>query len=155
MNVVDQKTRSKIMSAVRSKGNKSTEMAMMKLLRNNRLKGWRRHLPIHGKPDFSWQRLKIALFVDGCFWYGCPRCYRAPTSNTDYWEAKVKRNRSRDRKVSKLLRNEGWSVIRVWECRIHEAHTLKRIARIINRKADTVFQGREIKNFSLADSKNQ
>ena len=143
MDVVDQKTRSKIMSAVRSKGNKSTEMAMIKLLRKNHLKGWRRHLHIHGKPDFSWSKLKIALFVDGCFWHGCPRCYRAPTSNTDYWENKIKRNRSRDRKVSKLLRNEGWSVIRVWECRVRKVRTLKRITRMISMKTDTLIQDRK------------
>ena len=138
MDIVDRKTRSKIMSAVRSKGNQSTEMAMMKILRENRLKGWRRHLPIHGKPDFSWPQLKIALFVDGCFWHGCPRCYRAPTSNTDYWESKIKRNRSRDRKVSNLLRNSGWAVIRVWECRINESRTLKRITRMIEKKEEAI-----------------
>jgi DNA mismatch endonuclease (patch repair protein) len=60
------------------------------------------------------------VFVDGCFWHGCPRCYRRPLSNLKYWDAKILRNRERDRTVKKALRKLGWRVVRIW------AHELKR-----------------------------
>jgi len=55
------------------------------------------------------------VFVDGCFWHGCPRCYRRPKSNRKFWDAKITRNRMRDRRVKSVLRNEGWQVLRFWE----------------------------------------
>ena len=88
----------------------------MALLRRTKINGWRRHLPLPGTPDFAWPRLRVALFVDGCFWHGCSRCYRPPESNVDFWLRKVVTNQRRDRKVSKQLRARGWSVIRVREC---------------------------------------
>lgn len=73
----------------------------------------RRALP--GKPDIVFVRARVAVFVDGCFWHGCPRHCRMPSSNTDYWEAKIERNTARDQRVAKALRSQGWRVIRVWE----------------------------------------
>jgi DNA mismatch endonuclease, patch repair protein len=66
--------RSRIMASVRSRGNRSTEVALGKLLWSAGLRGYRKHWPIEGRPDFAWPQLKIALFVDGCFWHGCPYC---------------------------------------------------------------------------------
>ena len=74
MDTVSKATRSRIMSAVKPSGNKTTEVAMGALLRSNGLVGYRKHWPVLGKPDFAWPRRKIALFVDGCFWHGCPKC---------------------------------------------------------------------------------
>jgi DNA mismatch endonuclease (patch repair protein) len=68
-----------------------------------------------GKPDFVFASSKLAIFVDGCFWHGCPQHGRSPTSNTEYWQTKLKRNQVRDRLVSRTLRKGGWSVLRVWE----------------------------------------
>ena len=104
------------MASVRSRGNRSTEHVTMALLRRSKINGWRRHLPLPGKPDFAWPGLRVALFVDGCFWHGCSRCYRQPKSNVDFWQRKVAMNQRRDRKVSRQLRERGWSVIRVREC---------------------------------------
>ena len=58
---------------------------------------------------------RLAVFVDGCFWHGCPSCHRPPSSNQEYWTKKVARNRRRDRRNSRLLRQDGWTVLRVWE----------------------------------------
>lgn len=127
MDTVDPETRSRTMAAVKSKGNKSTELRLVKLLRKHGLKGWRRHVHLEGTPDFCWPELKVVLFVDGCFWHGCPRCLRLPKTNTKYWKQKVARNLRRDRRVSRNLRRDGWCVIRVWECRIAEPRTIKRI----------------------------
>lgn len=120
--------RSRTMRAVRSTGNASTELRVMTLLREQGLSGWRRHLPLPGRPDFAWPKLKVALFVDGCFWHACPYCKRPmPVSNAAYWEAKVARNVSRDRRVRRELRGRGWIVLRIWE------HSLVRPARALAR----------------------
>ena len=104
---------------------------MAALLRRSRLKGWRRHSPLPGRPDFAWPRFRVALFVDGCFWHGCPRCYQTPKSNVDYWRTKVAGNRRRDRSVSRRLRERGWVVLRVWECRLKTTSTRSRIERVL------------------------
>jgi len=109
--------RSKIMAAVRSRGNESTELRTARLLRKAHLTGWRRHLSILGTPDFAWPRLRVALFVDGCFWHGCPKCYRLPKHNRAYWRRKVRRNRKHDRHIASSLRSKGWIVVRAWECK--------------------------------------
>jgi len=113
--VFSRRKRSEVMSKVRSRGNKATEIALAILFRRNRITGWRRHQNVFGKPDFLFRRNRLALFVDGCFWHGCPRCYRRPKSNRKFWDAKIARNRERDRHVSRELRRLGWRVIRIWE----------------------------------------
>lgn len=128
----DKATRSRMMAAVRSRGNRSTELRMVKILRQHGLSGWRRHHSVPGTPDFCWPKLKVALFVDGCFWHGCPRCRRAPKSNQAFWDAKVTENKRRDRRASRKLRKLGWSVIRVWECQIGKEATISRIAKMLN-----------------------
>lgn len=132
MDKYDAKTRSMMMAAVRSRGNMSTELRMVKLLRAGGLSGWRRHLRIPGTPDFCWPAARVALFVDGCFWHGCPRCRRAPKSREVFWDKKVRENMRRDRRVDRALRGLGWRVVRVWECRIGDAGTLSRLARILS-----------------------
>jgi len=107
--------RSRNMTSIRSKGNATTELAFLRLLRNARISGWRRHLNLPGKPDFVFRSRRLAVFIDGCFWHGCPRCYRLPEDNRTYWKAKVIANRQRDRKTSRVLRAKGWSVLRIWE----------------------------------------
>lgn len=134
MDRVDNTTRSKIMAAVRSKGNISTEIAMVSVLRKEQLTGWRRHLALIGKPDFSWKGIKVVLFVDGCFWHGCKKCSRMPKSNIEYWNKKIADNISRDRKINRKLRSLGWSVIRVWECKINLKITSKRIRKTLENR---------------------
>jgi DNA mismatch endonuclease (patch repair protein) len=64
--------------------------------------------------DLVFPRIKVAVFVDGCFWHGCPGHYRSPTSHADYWSDKVARNRARDRETVELLRLQGWVALRFW-----------------------------------------
>lgn len=115
---VDKATRSRYMAAVKSRGNLSTEARMVRLLRDNCLSGWRRHSPLPGTPDFCWPKQKAALFVDGCFWHGCPHCYQTPKSNVRYWKEKVAGNKRRDSRGNSAVRTEGWTVIRIWECQL-------------------------------------
>jgi DNA mismatch endonuclease (patch repair protein) len=98
------KKRSKNMQAIRAKGNKSTELKMVKLFRENNITGWRRHLPLPGKPDFTFRKEKLTLFVDGCFWHRCPKCFREPKTNGDFWRNKIESNVKRDLKVTKELK---------------------------------------------------
>lgn len=70
---------------------------------------------IYGKPDFGNKSRKIVVFIDGCFWHKCPKCYIEPKSNRKFWITKIKRNVKRDRIITKELRKQGYNVIRVWE----------------------------------------
>ena len=119
--------RSRNMSRIRTFGNESTEMQMIKLLRQHGLKGWRRHLPLPGRPDFAFPYQRVAVFVDGCFWHRCLRCNWTPTSNTEYWEKKFATNQARDREANRALRQAGWIVFRIWE------HSLRSPANVIGR----------------------
>lgn len=133
--VFSPEVRASIMSKVRSKGNVSTEKRLISLLRRHRIKGWRRNYRLLGSPDFVWPAKKIALFVDGCFWHGCPIHSSIPTTNRDYWETKLKRNRERDVAVNQALSDIGWQVIRLWECdlaRKREAATMTRLAGVLS-----------------------
>lgn len=67
------------------------------------------------RPDIAFTRMRVAVFIDGCFWHRCPAHGNTPKSNTDYWSAKLDRNAERDRAVSKALTGAGWRVIRAWE----------------------------------------
>jgi DNA mismatch endonuclease (patch repair protein) len=67
------------------------------------------------KADVVFTRRRVAVFVDGCFWHGCPMHCRMPARNRAYWEAKIGRNRDRDARVTSALTNAGWRVVRVWE----------------------------------------
>src|SRR5689334_15656078 len=98
--------RSRIMSQVRSQNNKSTELRLAGILRKNKLSGWRRHLPLRGSPDFVFKSARLLVFVDGCFWHGCPKCYVPPKSHAKFWAEKVAYNRARDRRNSQQLRSK-------------------------------------------------
>jgi len=112
--------RSDVMSRIRSSGNRSTELRMIAIFNFLRIKGWRRNYPVVGKPDFVFLQKRCAIFVDGCFWHGCPEHGSVPNTNSDYWSKKITRNRQRDRMINARFRKRNWRVIRIWE------HELKR-----------------------------
>lgn len=68
-----------------------------------------------GRPDFASKKLKTAIFIDSCFWHKCSRHFRKPNSNKSYWKPKINRNVKRAKEVNKILKKEGWKVIRFWE----------------------------------------
>lgn len=126
--------RSHVMSRIRGKGNKATEVAMMKLLRRHHICGWRRHPAMFGKPDFVFRKSRVAIFVDGCFWHGCPSHCNMPRNNSTFWKCKLETNKRRDRTVTRLLRSTGWRVLRIWE---HDL-TPARQARLLRRIKETL-----------------
>jgi len=114
-------SRSRNMAAIRGRGNRSTEGRIRAALAQAGIKGWALHpkgLP--GNPDFLFASAKLAVFVDGCFWHGCPRCYVLPKSRQGYWHAKIDRNRARDKRNSAAAKQAGYRILRLWE------HELKR-----------------------------
>lgn len=117
--------RSEVMSLIRSRGNKATELRLIEIFREFGITGWRRNQPLLGKPDFTFRRERVVVFVDGCFWHGCPKCYKRPNSNQLFWNTKIANNRKRDRHVSRELCRVGWKVIRIWQ------HQLGKPARIV------------------------
>jgi DNA mismatch endonuclease (patch repair protein) len=129
--------RSEVMSLIRSRGNKSTELRMMVLLKTYGIKGWRRHVKLPGRPDFTFRKHRLALFVDGDFWHGNPKAYRPPKSNIEYWSHKVAYNKKRDRRINRELKAKGWSVMRVWEGDLAKrpVQVAKRIFRRLGSKA--------------------
>lgn len=140
--------RSALMARIRGTGNESTEVAMIKMLRQAGLSGWRRHVRIgwqvsslspslqrrqhkgrfraYVAPDFVFRKKRTVLFVDGCFWHACPTHGGSPSSNSDYWRPKLLRNRTRDRFVDAVLCHRGWIVLRVWEHELSQPQQLMR-----------------------------
>lgn len=146
------------MFRIRGRGNKETELALVNLCRTAGIAGWRRQvqivlgrsrgdearsfradrsrevgassrrlLPV--RADFIFAKLKVAVFVDGCFWPGCPRHATMPANNRVFWLKKLAANQARDRQVTRTLRQSGWRVLRIWE---HEL-TRKNEARLMRR----------------------
>lgn len=110
-------TRSRTMRAVRSTNNRSTERRLRMALVRAGMKGWSvRPVGVFGNPDFVFPERRLTIFVDGCFWHGCPTCSHAPIrTRPAYWEAKIKFNRQKDRRIASRLRRMGWKVLRIWE----------------------------------------
>ena len=107
--------RSRTMSAIRSSNNATTEVAFRMALVRSRIGGWKIGNNLPGRPDIIFPFSRVAIFLDGCFWHGCRRCGHVPKVNTKFWQTKIRLNRSRDRRIGRLLRNDGFHVVRVWE----------------------------------------
>lgn len=116
--IFDDEKRSSIMSKVRSKGNKSTELRVIELFEDNGITGWRRNYKVKGHPDFVFLKERVAIFVDGCFWHGheCRNIY--PKDNEEYWNKKRQRNIQHDLEITERFQKRGWTVVRIWECEL-------------------------------------
>jgi len=128
--IFTKKKRSEVMSRILGRGNKKTELALLRLLRKLRITGWRRHVRMKGNPDFVFRKKQVVVLVDGCFWHGCPRHGHFPRTNRAFWTKKIRRNRERDKRTSAALREKGWTVLRIWEhelARKNEAKLERRI----------------------------
>src|SRR5437016_5248488 len=119
--------RSQVMAAIRSRGNKATELRLVAIFRAAGITGWRRHQPLLGHPDFVFRHARLAVLIDGCFWHGCRWHCRMPQDNRNYWTRKISRNITRDHATTKALREAGWRVVRLW------GHTLRNPEAVLNR----------------------
>ena len=132
--VVDQLTRSRMMSGIRAV-NTQPELAIRKGLH---AKGFRFRLhakDVPGKPDLVLPRYRAAVFVHGCFWHGhnC-HLFRMPSTRPEFWSAKIERNRTRDTTVEGQLNEAGWRRLVIWECAI-KGRTRLDFDELINRTA--------------------
>lgn len=129
MDTVDSATRSKMMSAIRGKDT-GPEMVVRRFLHRQgyRYRIHRKDLP--GKPDIVIPRLKVCIFVHGCFWHRHPGCPFATTPKTrpEFWSEKFQKNVTRDLANINALEAAGWSVLIIWECQLRkEPETLSRL----------------------------
>lgn len=113
------------MSTIRSKGTK-LEYFFISKLDAMEIKEYRLNCEdIPGIPDIVFDASSVVIFLDSCFWHGCPKHLRMPETRQDYWINKIKRNRQRDAQITKQLRNDGWTVLRIWEHSIKSERALK------------------------------
>jgi DNA mismatch endonuclease Vsr len=125
---------SRRMKAIREKGNKSTETRLRALLIRAGIRGWKVHPPgLPGKPDFLFLESRLVVFVDGCYWHGCPMCGHIPRINKPYWKAKIERNQQRDRLNTTRLQEAGFRILRLWEHELEQAprDCLRRLAEML------------------------
>lgn len=116
--VFDKKKRSEIMRRVSSNGNKTTELRLINAFKQYGITGWKRNYKVKGRPDFVFLKIKLAIFVDGCFWHGHDCRNTRPEDNKEYWIMKRERNMKRDKEITALFENRGWTVLRIWECQL-------------------------------------
>ncbi|MDN4066672.1 very short patch repair endonuclease [Paenibacillus vini] len=109
--------RRKNMQNIRSTGTKLEERISKALWKRGvRFRKNEKNLP--GKPDLSIKKYKFVVFLDSCFFHGCPEHYTVPKTNADYWVPKIDRNKRRDQEINEMYYEMGWKVMRFWE---HEA----------------------------------
>jgi DNA mismatch endonuclease (patch repair protein) len=130
VDVFPRRMRSYIMSRVKGRGNRLTELRLIQLFRAHGIAGWRRNSRAFGRPDFVFPHVRIAVFVDGCFWHGCPHHGDIPATNREFWVAKLARNQKRDKLVNRTLKAKGWTPLRIWQ---HELREPAKVARRIER----------------------
>lgn len=135
--IFTRKKRAEVMSRIRGRGNRDTELRLIALMRAHRITGWRRGSALPGRPDFVFPRARLAVFVDGCFWHGCPLHATWPRQNAAFWRAKILGNRRRDRAVDRQLRKLGWVVVRIWEHALAKKHAARTTARLQRHLAST------------------
>jgi len=140
--IFSRKKRSAVMAAVRSRGNAATELRLIAIFRAHGITGWRRGAvlrwkvaraklkPFRVRPDFVFRARKLAVFVDGCFWHGCPLHATQPKTNAAFWRKKIAANRTRDRLVTRSLRARGWSVLRIWQHALKRRNAARFLARL-------------------------
>ena len=116
--VFEKDQRSQIMKKVKSKNNKSTELRLIAIFKEEGIKGWRRDYDVKGHPDFVFLNKRIAVFVDGCFWHGHDCRNTRPKENEEYWARKRERNITHDKEITASFQKRGWTVIRIWECEL-------------------------------------
>lgn len=130
--IFSKEARRKIMSSIRGKNTKP-ELTIRKMLWASG-KRYRIHdKTVFGIPDISSKKKKVAIFIDGCFWHGCKKCYKEPETNAEFWRKKISSNRSRRVTVLSILESEGWKVMQFWEHEInrHPKIVINRIRRVI------------------------
>ena len=112
--VFSKKKRSEVLSKIRGKDTK-IEIIFRKRLWKAGYRYRKNASGYFGKPDVLLKKYKTVIFIDSCFWHGCKKHFKLPSTNMIFWKEKIERNRRRDRGVGRYYRKKGWRVIRFWE----------------------------------------
>lgn len=130
--------RSEIMSSVKSKDSK-IEIIFRKSIWEKGFRYRKSPIKYYGKPDLVLKKYKTVIFIDSCFWHGCEKHCRMPSTNKKHWTDKIKRNKIRDKEVNKHFENQEWKVIRIWEHEIKNnlGKAVKKAERTIKTKNST------------------
>ncbi len=126
--------RRRAMGRVAGRNNATTEVRFRLGLVRRGISGWTLHAKVlRACPDFYFAAHRLAIFVDGCFWHGCPHCGHLPRTHSAFWRAKIEGTRTRDRRHSAELRQQGIRVVRFWEHDLEAnlGSCLSRICRMI------------------------
>ncbi|MFN0224067.1 very short patch repair endonuclease [Paenibacillus sp. KR2-11] len=142
---LSKEARSKNMRAIRSTGTK-LEATVSKELWRRGIRFRKNVKGLMGKPDIAIKKYKLVVFVDSCFWHVCDIHFRMPKSNLDYWEAKIERNRKRDRAVNAYYQEIGWTVLRFWDHEVKDD---------INGVIDSISKVIEAKRNKILDTKDR
>ena len=140
MDVYDKDKRSAVMKNIKSKNNKSTEICLIGIFREQGIKGWRRGYSVKGHPDFVFLEKSVAVFVDGCFWHGHDCRNTIPRDNADYWLKKREYNITHDNEITEAFKKRGWTVIRIWECELKIKNRIALIASLKHLLGDKVYK---------------
>ena len=128
--VLTKEQRSYNMSRIRDKWTKQ-ETKIHNLLKGKKIKH-EMHPAIEGSPDILIAAQNKAIFIDGCFWHRCPKCFKEPSSNTYFWKNKISRNVKKDKETNRKLKKAGYAIVRVWE------HELKKKPEAVINKITSV-----------------
>lgn len=128
--IFNEEKRSDIMQKVHSKNNKSTELKLIQIFKENGIKGWKRNYSVKGHPDFVFPDKKVAVFVDGCFWHGHDCRNTRPSDNAEYWEKKRARNIRHDKEITAIFERRSWTVLRIWECELKKKNREELLAKL-------------------------
>ncbi len=126
--------RHKVMASIRGKNTKP-EIIVRRGLWKRGFRYRLNHKRLPGHPDIVLRKYRTCIFVNGCFWHGHEGCGKIPSTNPEFWEAKIRRNKERDIETQKTLAQMGWHCITVWECELKPAvreKTLESIAFTLN-----------------------
>jgi DNA mismatch endonuclease (patch repair protein) len=124
------------MSRIRGRNTKP-EKALRSALHTEGLRFRIHRRDIAGCPDIVFPGKKVAVFVDGCFWHGCPKHQTMPRTNSAFWRQKLQQNRERDRAVKQALQSSGWKILRFWEHEVHQeiSSVVRKVKKAIKARA--------------------
>ncbi len=144
--------RSRCMAAIHSKGTKP-ELLVRRYLFARGFRFRLNHPRLPGHPDIVMRKYRTVIFVNGCFWHGHEDCgcYKLPKTNTDFWQAKIARNKARDKREQQQLAAMGWHCVTVWECQLKpkvREQTLQALEYTLNR---IYLEDRKIRRYALPE----
>ena len=155
MDKLTKEQRHRCMASIRGKNTKP-EMLVRRFLFSRGFRYRLNHPRLPGRPDIVLRKYRTVIFVNGCFWHGHEGCknYAVPKSNTEFWTAKIERNRARDIDEQHELAAMGWHCITVWECQLKPAirtNTLKSLVYTLNR---IYLQDHRIRRYELPEEES-